>query len=149
MVIIMSREERLQELKTKKIKAMLANPVVINNHTGREENITGLVEFVNPEKGIACCFDARYYSLNACLLKEDGLHCSTVSIAGVLQGAYPDADQLAKYNDEHQLFPGDRIKCIYRPDGSVVFPNDCTTELARIIQLKHSGMKDLGLRLAE
>ena len=140
-----TREELLQLNHEKKIKAMMLNPVVINDHTDEEEQITGLVEFNNPEKGLACCFDARYYSLNACTIEDGRLHCSQMSIGCVLWGAYPDGDQLKKYNDS-QLFESGKIKCIYRPDGSVVFPNDGTTDLARIIQLKHSSIE--GLRLA-
>jgi hypothetical protein len=124
MVKFMSAINRIEILKRnniKKIEAMKLNPVVVNNHTGEEEEITGLVEFVNPEKGLACCFNARYYSLNACVIQDSKLHCSTMAIGGVLWGAYPDSEQLTKYNND-QLFDGGKIKCIYRPDGSIVYP---------------------------
>ena len=108
--------------KEKLIKMMEQNPVVINNHTYKEEVITGLVEFVNPDKNLACCFDARYYSLNACLIDdEERLHCSTSSIGGVLRGPYPDAEQLKNYNDSC-ILNSFKIKCIHRPDGIKVYP---------------------------
>ena len=104
------------------IKMMEENPVVIDGHTKKSETITGLVEFVNPDKQLACCWDARYYSLNACTLnKENKLYCSTCSIGGVLFGAYPDAEALKTYN-EGCLFEGGKIKCIHRPDGTKVYP---------------------------
>ena len=103
------------------IKMMEANPVVINNHTDKEDKITGLVEFVNSEKGLACCFDARYYSLNRCYINNGKLHCSTWSIGGVLCGAYPDEEALKKYN-ESCIFDGGKIKCVHLPDGTKVYP---------------------------
>lgn len=104
------------------IKMMEENPVVIDNHTGNEEAITGLVEFVNDSKLLACCFDAKYYSLNACMVDDDDkLHCSMFSIGGVLWGAYPDDKQLKEYNAAC-LFESSKIKCIHRPDGSKVYP---------------------------
>ena len=117
----MQRIERLENNKEKKIAAMQLNPVVINNHTNKPEIITGLVEFVDPEKNLACCFNARYYSLNACVIQDGVLHCSQMSIGGVLWGAYPDAKQLKKYNDGC-IFESGKIKCIHRPDGTKVYP---------------------------
>ena len=108
--------------KETKIIMMEENPVVINNHTGVEETITGLVEFNNSNKDLACCFNSRYYSLNACILDDDDmLHCSTFSIGGVLWGAYPNAQQLKEYN-KNCLFDSWKIKCIHRPDGTKVYP---------------------------
>ena len=77
------------------IKMMEENPVVIDNHTGKERPITGLVEFVNPDKLLACCFDVKYYSLNPCILDEDNkLHCVEYSIGGDLWSSYPTEEQL-------------------------------------------------------
>ena len=104
------------------IKVMQKNPVVINDHTNEPEDITGLIEFNNPDKGLACCFDSRYYSLNECYLKNNNeLHCSTWSIGGVLFGAEPDEMQLRNYNS-NCVFDGGKIKCIHRPDGTKVYP---------------------------
>ena len=100
---------------------MEENPVVINDHTNEVEQLTGLVEFVDIKKHLACCFYARCYSLNACTLNDDKLHCSTSSIGGVLWGAYPDAEQIKAYNDSC-LFESGKIKCIHRPDGTKVYP---------------------------
>ena len=99
---------------------MMANPLVIDDHTGKSERITGLVEFVNPRTPFGCCFDARCYSINACLMHDGVLHCSTMAIGGVFWGD-PDSKQLKKYNDEHRI-EGSKIKCIYRPDGTIVVP---------------------------
>lgn len=117
----MSTITKKEELNAKKIKMMEENPVVINDHTNAIEQLTGLVEFVSPDKHLACCFDSRYYSLNACTLEDDKLHCSMVSIGGVLFGAYPDEKQLKTYND-YCLFESRKIKCIHRPDGTKVYP---------------------------
>jgi hypothetical protein len=119
----MRKMETIENNKQKKIKAMEANPVVIDNHTDKPEIITGLVEFVDPEKGLACCFNARYYSLNACVIQDGVLHCSMASIGGVLWGAYPDEEQLQKYNDGC-IFESGKIKCIHRPDGTKVYPKN-------------------------
>lgn len=106
---------------TTMIKMMEMNPVVIDDHTGKEEKLTGLVEFNNPNKGLACCFDARYYSLNLCTLEEDRkLHCSQLSIGGVLWGGYPDVEQINEYNDSCPQ-DGGKIKCIHKPDGTKVY----------------------------
>lgn len=108
--------------KEKIIKAMEEKPVVINGHTNKEEAITGLVEFVNPDKDLACCVDARYYSLNACYLNKDGkLYCSTYSIGGVLWGGYVDSEALRDYNAAC-LFESGKIKCVHRPDGTKIYP---------------------------
>ena len=105
----------------KLISKMIANPVVIDNHTGNEKTITGLVEFV-ADKGLACMFDARYYSLNQCYADKEGkLHCSTGSIGGVLWGGYPDAEQLKKYNDS-QIFDDGKIVCCHMADGTKIYP---------------------------
>ena len=113
--------ERTTEIKTL-VKKMQENPVVIDNHSNKPERLTGLVEFNNPYKGLACCFNAAYYSLNECYLKNDTeLHCSQMSIGGVLWGAYPDAEQLKEYN-ESCCQEGGKIKCLYRPDGTIVYP---------------------------
>lgn len=117
----MERIERFQIAKESKITAMENNPTVINNHTNAVEHITGLVEFVDPEKNLACCFNAKYYSLNACTIEDGVLHCSEISIGGVLWGAYPDAEQLKTYN-EGCIFESGKIKCIHRPDGTKIYP---------------------------
>ena len=103
------------------ISRMQENPEVINNHTNKPESITGLVGFSSPNKGLACCFDARYYSLNECYIHNNELHCSTMSIGGVLFGPYPDEEDIQKYN-ESCIFESARIKCIHRPDGTKVYP---------------------------
>ena len=111
-----------QERKSQIIKMMKTSPVVIDNHNNKLKEITGLVEFNNPKTPLACCFDARCYSLNACTMDKNGnLHCSTISIGDVLWGAYPDAEQLKKYNEDC-LFDSGKIKCIYRPDGTIIYP---------------------------
>lgn len=51
------------------------NSMIINNHTGEKETITGLVEFKDATKGLSCMFNARYYSLNAALIYSDEIHC--------------------------------------------------------------------------
>ena len=104
------------------IKMMEENPVVIDNHTGKERPITGLVEFVNPDKLLACCFDVKYYSLNPCILDEDNkLHCVEYSIGGDLWSSYPTEEQLRDYNSICE-FDSQKIKCIHRPDGTKVYP---------------------------
>jgi hypothetical protein len=109
----------IKELNVLKVKMMLENPIVINDHNGKEEGIIGLVEFNNPDKGLACCFYARYYSLNACELRKDNkLHCSTYSIGGVLWGK-PTEEQIKKYN-ESVLLDSAKIKKIYLADGAIL-----------------------------
>ena len=95
--------------------------VVINDHTKKPEAITGLVEFV-ADKGLACMFDSMYYSLNLCYKdeKDDILHCSQMSIGGVLWGI-PDSKQLKEYNDS-QIFNSGKIKCCHMLDGTTVYP---------------------------
>ena len=99
---------------------MEANPVMIDNHTGKEVALAGLVEFNNPYIGLGCCFDTTYFSVNACIKEKDGmLHCSKCSIGGVLWGiSYKDIDE---YNDTC-LSEGGRIKCIHLPNGEKVYP---------------------------
>ena len=96
--------------------------VVINDHTKKPEAITGVVEFV-ADKGLACMFDARYYSLNLCYRDEDDdkLHCSQMSIGGVLWGGRPDAEQLKKYN-EGCCQEGGKIVCCHMADGTTIYP---------------------------
>lgn len=107
---------------TQIIKMMQENPVVIDNHTDKEEQITGLVEFKNPEMNLACCFDSMYYSLNSCYIGRDGkLHCSQSSIGGVLWGANPNSEQLKNYNNSC-FFEYQKIQCIHKPDGTMIFP---------------------------
>lgn len=96
------------------------NGIIIDNHTGEKETIVGLVEFEDPTKGLACMFNARYYSLNAALLRNDEIHCSQASIGGVLWGI-PDAEQLKDYNDS-QIFNSGKIKCCHMLDGTTVYP---------------------------
>lgn len=111
------------EIKNEIIKRMEQNPVVIDDHNNQPAEITGLVEFVNDEKDLACCFDSRYYSLNPCKLRTDTgeLHCSMYSIGGVLMGPYPNEEDLKRYNDSCVL-NSFKIKCIHRPDGTKVYP---------------------------
>lgn len=97
------------------------NGQIINDHNDKEANIIGLVEFEDPTKGLACMFNAKYYSLNAALLCGNEIHCSQASIGGVLWGANPDAEQLKEYND-NQLFNGGKIKCCHMLDGSTIYP---------------------------
>ena len=107
--------------KEKSIKIMEENPVVINDHTNKEETITGLVEFINPDKDLACCMDAMYYSLNACYINKNGkLCCSTYSIGGVL-GGYVDSEALKNYN-KSCLLESAKIKCVHCPDGTKIYP---------------------------
>lgn len=119
-------EEKVIKRNAEIVLMMENNPTVINNHNGMEEKITGLVEFVDPYMGLACCFDSRYYSLNACYKdKNNKLHCSTSSIAGVLEGARPTPKQLAEYNTNMDIFEFNKtrkIKCIHLPDGTKVYP---------------------------
>ena len=114
----MTKKERRNELKEKKIRMMLSNPVIIDNHDHKQKTITGLVEFT--DGCLACCFDARYYSLNACELQDGKLHCSTTSIGGVLWGGHPSAEQLKEYN-EAVMF-AKYIKCIHFANGDIVYP---------------------------
>lgn len=115
MVEMMKRNEKL-------VKVMRRNNgIIIDDHTGKKERITGLVEFEDPTKGLACMFNAKYYSLNAALLCDNEIHCSQVSIGGVLCGANPDPEQLKKYNDS-QLFKRGKIKCCHMLDGSIIYP---------------------------
>lgn len=124
-------EERLRlrkELSTKEniIKKFQEKQEVVDDHCTwevRHETITGLVEFVNPNKELAPCFDSRYYSLNECYVnpKDNELHVSPMSIGGVLFGPYPDKRQLKEYNDS-VCQEGGKIKCIHLADGSVVLP---------------------------
>lgn len=103
----------------KLIAMMESSPVVINDHSGREIKLTGLVEFTDPKMGLACCCDYWLYCLNRCYGRNNGeLHLSTTSIAGNMYGAYPDSKQIKKYNNEHLS----KIKCIHRPDGTKVYP---------------------------
>ena len=110
-----TRNEKLINLMRKN------NGVIIDNHTGRKETIVGLVEVEDATKGLACMINARYYSLNAALLRNDEIHCSQASIGGVLWGANPDAEQLKDYNDS-QIFNSGRIKCCHMLDGTTVYP---------------------------
>ena len=96
-------------------------PTFIDDHTGNIEALKGLIEFINPDKALACCLNAKYYSLNECLLDSRGnLHCGTWSIGGVLNG-YPTPQKLKEYN-ESCMFSGGRIKCIHLPNGNKILP---------------------------
>ncbi len=124
----MTREESLQkyrEVNTKEniIRIFQQNQIVINDHSSEREErpITGLVEFKDSDdRGLAGCFDASYYSLNSIYINPttSELHVSRRSIAGVLKGAYPDAEQLKKYNSESDI----QIVCIHLVDGTKVYP---------------------------
>ena len=110
-----------KEMNEKLIDTMRKNNgMIIDNHTGEKETIVGLVEFEDPTKGLACMFNARYYSLNEALLYNDEIHCSRTSIGGVLWGI-PDAKQLKDYNDS-QIFNSGKIKCCHMLDGTTVYP---------------------------
>ena len=111
-----TRNEKLINLMRKN------NGVIIDNHTGEKETIVGLVEFEDPTKGLACMFNARYYSLNAALVRNDEIHCSQASIGGVLWGI-PDSKQLKEYNDS-QIFNSSKIKCCHMLDGTTIIPED-------------------------
>ena len=113
---MMKRNEKIVNLMIKN------NRVIIDNHTGEKETIVGLVEFEDPTKGLACMFNARYYSLNAALVRNDEIHCSQASIGGVLWGI-PDSKQLKEYNDS-QIFNSSKIKCCHMLDGTTIIPED-------------------------
>lgn len=105
-----------------KIKMMEDSAIVINNRDSRRRFITGLVEFNNPNKGLACCFDSEWYPLYACIIGRDNkLHCSMFTIGEFLSGPYPDEYQLKMYND-NCIVDNCKIKCIHRPDGTKVYP---------------------------
>ena len=106
------------------INKMYENPEVIDNHTNKPEKIVGLVEFNNEEKGLGCMFDTYYYCINQCYIGDDNnLHCSTMSIGGVLWNGDAEnlAKQLKRYNNEY-LFEGGKIKCLHMADGSTIYP---------------------------
>lgn len=105
------------------VAKMQENPEVVDNHDGDKLILTGLVEFNNECKGLACMVNALYYSLNDCYFDEDdnSLHLSTCSIGGVLWGGYPDAEQLKKYN-ESCCQEGGKIKCCHMADGTKIYP---------------------------
>lgn len=118
MVIIMRLD--METRNSNLIKMMEDNPSIIDNHTGREEKLAGLVEFNNPENGLGCCFNAAYFSVNACIMSSDGkLHCSQCSIGGVLWGI--TSEDIDEYNDTC-LYEGGKIKCIHLPNGDKVYP---------------------------
>ena len=110
-----------KEMNEKLIDTMRKNNgMIIDNHTGEKETIVGLVEFEDPTKGLACMFNARYYSLNEALLYNNEIHCSRTSIGGVLWGANPDAEQLKEYNNSRTF--NSKIKCLHMLDGSTIYP---------------------------
>lgn len=105
----------------KKIISMMEeNPSVINND--KSERIIGLVEFNTPNKGLACMFNSRYYSLNLCYIDEDDnkLHCSQMSIGGVLWRDKDLAQQIKEYNND--VVFGSKIVCCHMADGATVYP---------------------------
>lgn len=102
------------------IKMMERNPVVIKDEDNSICYIIGLIEFDNPYKGLACCFNTESYLLNECVIVNNVLHCSDIIIGRELHGI-PDVDQLKKYNEDC-LSRSERIKCIHRPDGTVIMP---------------------------
>lgn len=102
------------------IKAMERNPAVINDEDKTMHYIIGLVEFNNPYKGLACCFDSYHYELNECALVNNVLHCSEITIGGVLHGI-PDTEQLRRYNEDCFVH-GEKIKCIHLTDGTTIYP---------------------------
>ena len=103
------------------IRMMEEHPVMIDDHTGLEEPLIGLVEFNNIYKDLGCCFDARYFSVNACEKDPDDgkLHCLQTSVGGVLWGI--DTYSIDKYN-ENTIQDGGKIKCIHLPNGTKVYP---------------------------
>ena len=96
--------------------------VIMDDHTSELELITGVVEFV-ADKGLACMFNSTYYSLNLCYKdeKDDILHCSQMSIGGVLWGGFPDSKQLKEYNDSC-CQEGGKIVCCHMLDGTTIYP---------------------------
>lgn len=108
-----------------KINKMLKNPIVIDDNTGKERRITGLVEFNSVDKGIACCFDEKYYPLRKCVIKADGkLHCTASVIGSVLWNPYPTPTQLRLYNIDYDDAYGNKIKCIHTSDGDIIAPEE-------------------------
>ena len=54
---------------------------------------------------------------------DDNLHCSTMSIGGVLwRGDAEDLPKQLKQYNNSQLFEGGRIKCLHMADGSTIYP---------------------------
>lgn len=108
-----------EALNKKKIELMQKNNVVIDDHTGNMVQIVGLVEFINPNKGLACCFKSRYYTLYKCTLHANGmLHCSRTSIGGLFFG-YPTSEKIKEYND-NCMFNGANIRQIHLSDGTII-----------------------------
>ena len=101
------------------IKAMEQNPMFIDNHDNKEKDLIGLAEFVSESRELACCIEARYFSLNQCYMDDDRLHCSMMSIGGVLWGI--GVHHVDEYN-ESVVFEGMKIRCIHLPDGTKVYP---------------------------
>ena len=112
----------MKEKMNKIIKMMEQNPVVVDDHCPRELQLTGLVEFNNPWKGLGCCLDYHHFCLNECYIsEEDGkLHLSMASNGGVLYGITQKA--IDKFN-AITIQDGGKIKCIHLPDGTKVFPS--------------------------
>ena len=115
----------LQISNDKIIKMMRSNPVVIDDKTGLEKRITGLVEFNDSQKTVACCFDSDVYDLRQCYIINGKLHCDSHSISGVLlSNAYPTAEQLREYNKSCLRRNAAPINCFYNHDGSVVYHDE-------------------------
>lgn len=102
------------------IKMMQRNPIVIKDEDNTTAYIAGLIEFNNPYRGLACCFDTYHYELNECVITNNVLHCSDICIGRVLHGI-PDTEQIKRYNEDC-LSHGEKIKCIHLPNGDVIMP---------------------------
>lgn len=105
------------------INMMHENAVYINDHTGREEKLAGLIEFEGEKMRFGTAIDnTPYFSINDCYKnRRDGkLHCSTWSIAGTFVGDISPRN-IRKYNESCGI-ERFRIKCIHMPDGTEMYP---------------------------
>ena len=106
------------------INMMHENAVYINDHTGREEKLAGLIEFEGEKMRFGTAIDnTPHFSINDCYKnRRDGkLHCSTWSIAGIFVGDISPRN-IRKYNESCCGLKRFRIKCIHMPDGTEMYP---------------------------
>lgn len=109
------------------IKLMESSNIITDDRTNQPIELTGLVEFENPQKPLAACINNEFYSLNEVyLLRESGkfvLHLSQLPIGGYLDEAYPDRKSIQDYNSKY-ISPSGIIRCIHRPNGTKIWRED-------------------------
>lgn len=102
---------------------MKKKPIIINNENNKPETLSGLIEFINSKRPLACYFnsDSFYCNLDECSLIKGNLYHINNKIANPFYGFCITEENIRKYN-ENCKDCNDMIKCVYFPNGTILYP---------------------------